>query len=124
MYRPFRRQIGSNEKLKAKDSKYVHSLPPAAHDVGQQRQQDEAQHQGHDHRHQVVREEVPAGGGLGGVEHPPVLQDSGAHGGGRGAGLRTREVKLRCEKKRETGTEDEFMVRLQNKGCGELYVEK
>lgn len=59
----------------------LHSLPPATHDVGQQQAEDDSDDQRHDHRHQVVREKVPAGRGLKEVEVSTCLQNPRPHGG-------------------------------------------
>lgn len=68
---------------------YLHSLPTAAHDVGEEEKQDQCKHQGdHDAAH-VVQVELSILGGVGRIIHPLTRQNSRTEGGawGRGRGL-------------------------------------
>lgn len=76
----------------------LHSLSAATHDVGQQHAEDDGDDQRHDNRHQVVWEQVPAGGGLREGKVSACLQNPRPHGGGRWSQRLLGQVKLQRKK--------------------------
>ncbi len=73
---------------------YIHSLSPAAHDVGQNHTEDQNQSQGNDDGHHVVGEEVSVRRRLRRTELSSPGQDPGARGRGRSRRNRLGQMQL------------------------------